>query len=139
MAAPGASGAATAVTPAAIASALQASTRPEGTYTERLLVKDRGQVHVIAVGRIDYLEAQDDYVAIHAGDAVHLKTQPLSEVAAGLDPGRFVRVHRSYVVNIERIDRLETYAKDSRVAILRGGTEVPVSRTGYERLRTLLG
>jgi two-component system LytT family response regulator len=124
---------------AAIAAALQATARPGGGYTERLLVKDRGQVHVIAVERIDYLEAQDDYVAIHAGGTTHLKTQPLSEAASGLDPSRFVRVHRSYVVNVERIERLETYAKDSRVAILHGGREVPVSRSGYDRLRALLG
>jgi two-component system LytT family response regulator len=124
---------------AAIAAALEKSARPPGQYTQRLLVKDRGQVHVIPVARIDYLEAQDDYVAIHTGDKAHLKTQPLSEAAAGLDPNRFVRVHRSYVVQLDRIARLETYAKDSRVAILHDGREVPVSRSGYERLRTLLG
>jgi two-component system LytT family response regulator len=125
-------------TTAAIATALQNSARPDGQYTERLLVKDRGQVHVIPVARIDYLEAQDDYVAIHTGDKVHLKTQPLSEAAAGLDPNRFVRVHRSYVLCVDRISRLETYAKDSRVAILHDGREVPVSRSGYDRLRALL-
>jgi two-component system LytT family response regulator len=127
-----------AASPAALAAALQASARDAGRYTERLLVKDRGQVHVIPIERIDYLESQDDYVAIHAGGTVHLKTQPLSEVAAGLDPSRFVRVHRSYVVHIDRIARLELYAKDSRVAILHDGREVPVSRSGYERLQALL-
>jgi two-component system LytT family response regulator len=130
--------AAPAASPAALAAALQSSARDAGRYTERLLVKDRGQVHVIPIERIDYLESQDDYVAIHAGGTAHLKTQPLSEVAAGLDPSRFVRVHRSYVVHIDRIARLELYAKDSRVAILHDGREVPVSRSGYERLQALL-
>ncbi len=65
----------------------------------------------------------------------YLKPQTLAELAAGLDPARFVRIHRSYVLNVERIARLELYAKDSRVAILKDGTQLPVSRAGYARLQ----
>jgi two-component system, LytTR family, response regulator len=90
------------------------------------------------VERLDLLEAQDDYVAIHSEGKSYLKTQPLSELSAGLDPARFVRVHRSFVVNLERIARLESYAKDSRVAFLKDGREIPVSRSGYARLRELM-
>jgi two-component system LytT family response regulator len=120
------------------ASTLAAAARPPGQWLERLLVKDGARVHVIPVDAIDYLEAQDDYVAIHGEGKSWLKTQPLSELAQGLDPGRFVRIHRSYVLNIARLSRLELYAKDSRVAILADGRELPVSRAGHTRLKELM-
>ena len=131
-----AGGAAAPVTP--LAAPLAAAARPAGQLVERLLVKDGAQVHVIPVEQLDYLEAQDDYVAIHTGGRSHLKSQTLAEAAEGLDPLRFVRIHRSYVLNVERIARLELYAKDSRVAILKDGKELPVSRSGYARLKELL-
>jgi two-component system LytT family response regulator len=119
--------------------ALAAAARPAGRPLERIAVRDGAQVHVIPVERVDLLEAQDDYVAIHEGGRTHLKHQTLAELAAALDPARFVRVHRSYVVNVERIARLELLAKDSRVAVLRDGRQVPVSRSGQERLKAVLG
>jgi two-component system LytT family response regulator len=124
--------------PAPAATVLAAAARPPGQFLERLLVKDGAQVHVLPVERVDWLEAQDDYVAIHVAGKIHLKPQPLAEVASQLDPARFVRIHRSYVLNLERLARLELYAKDSRVAILTDGKELPVSRTGYTRLRELM-
>jgi two-component system LytT family response regulator len=117
---------------------LAAAARPPGHFVERLLVKDGSNVQVIPIETLDYLEAQDDYVAIHVGAKSWLKTQPLSELSEGLDPSRFVRVHRSYVVPVDRIARLELYAKDSRIAILKDGREIPVSRAGYTRLRELM-
>jgi two-component system LytT family response regulator len=68
----------------------------------------------------------------------HLKQQTIASIEACLDPERFVRVHRSYVLNIERVVRIEPYGKDSRLAILADGTRLPVSRAGYGRLRMLL-
>ncbi len=118
---------------------LAAAARPAGHPLERIAVRDGAQVHVIPVERVDLLEAQDDYVAIHEGGRSHLKHQTLAELAAALDPERFVRVHRSYVVNVECIARLELLAKDSRVAVLRDGRQVPVSRSGHERLKAVLG
>ena len=118
--------------------ALAAAARPPGQFLERLLVKDGANVHVIPVERVDWIEAQDDYVAIHAGGKTHLKPQTLAEVAAALDPARFVRIHRSHVLNLERLARLELYAKDSHVAILADGKQLPVSRAGYARLKALL-
>ncbi len=118
--------------------ALAAAARPPGQFVERLLVKEGAQVHVIPVERLEWLEAQDDYVAIHAAGRTLLKTQPLSEVAAGLDPSRFVRIHRSWVLNVECLARLELYARDSRIAILKDGKQLPVSRAGYARLQELL-
>ena len=112
--------------------------RAPGQFVERILVKDGAKVHVIPVQRLDWIEAQDDYAAIHAEGKMHLKPRPLAEVAAGLDPDRFVRIHRSYVLNIERLARIEPYAKDSRMAILNDGRQLPVSRAGYARLKELL-
>jgi two-component system LytT family response regulator len=118
--------------------ALMADARPRQAPAERVLIRDGSQVHVIPVDRIDYVEAQDDYVCFKADGKDYLKDQTMAAVEATLDPTRFVRVHRSYVLNIERIARVELYAKDSRIAILRDGRRLPVSRAGYARLSKLL-
>jgi two-component system LytT family response regulator len=107
--------------------------------SDRIVIRDGAQVHLVPIERVDYLEAQDDYVAVHDGAHSFLKHQPLAELSESLDPARFVRVHRSYVVNIERIARIEATGKDGRIAVLHDGRTVPVSRTGYERLKRLLG
>jgi two-component system, LytTR family, response regulator len=117
---------------------LRASARPPGTPLERVVIRDGTQVHVLPVAAIDYVEAQDDYVAFRSGGKTFLKEQTLGTLEGQLDAGRFVRIHRSYVLNIERLARVELYAKDSRVAILTDGTKLPVSRSGYQRLQQLL-
>jgi two-component system LytT family response regulator len=117
---------------------LRAAARPPGTPLERVVIRDGAQVHVVPVGKIDYVEAQDDYVGIRSGGRTLLKEQTLSDLEAQLDRRRFVRIHRSYLLNIERLARVELYAKDSRVAILGDGTKLPVSRSGYQRLQELL-
>jgi len=105
---------------------------------ERVLIRDGANVHVLPVDAIDYVEAQDDYVAFRSGGKQYLKDQTLAAVETTLDPKRFVRIHRSFVLNIDRISKVELYAKDSRIAILRDGTRLPVSRAGYARLSELL-
>ena len=102
-------------------------------------MKDGARVHIIPVEHLDYAEAQDDYVSLHSQGKSYLKEQTISSLEAALDPERFVRIHRSIIVNLERVAKIEPYAKDSRVAVLSDGAQLPVSRTGYERLRTLLG
>jgi len=136
--APGPGGGSAPQTPAISPGQIAAAARRPGQFVERLLVKEGSQVHVIPADRLDYLEAQDDYVAIHSGGKSHLKVGTLADISAGLDPDRFVRIHRSYVLNVERIGKLELYAKDSRMAILADGRQLPVSRAGYTRLRELL-
>jgi two-component system LytT family response regulator len=110
----------------------------EGAWLERVLVRDGSRIHVLPVERIDYVEAQDDYIALVVGGKKILKQQTLTDLGSRLDPGRFVRVHRSYLLNLDCLARLELYAKDSRVAILRDGSRLPVSRSGYGRLKTRL-
>jgi two-component system LytT family response regulator len=106
---------------------------------QRLAVRDGARVHVIPLEKLDYAEAQDDYVALHSGGKSYLKQQTLGSLEALLDPARFVRIHRSAIVNLERVARIEPYAKDSRVAILSDGTRLPVSRSGYARLLEAMG
>ena len=90
------------------------------------------------MAKLDYAEAQDDYVALASEGKKHLKQQTIASLEASLDPKLFVRIHRSYIVNLERVVRIEPYGRESRVAILSSGTKLPVSRAGYARLQMLL-
>ena len=119
-------------------SELTAAARAPGAKLERVLIRDGSHVHVIPVPKIDYIEAQDDYVAYRSEGKQYLKQQTLNEVEGTLDTTRFVRIHRSYILNVDRLAKLELYAKDSHAAILQDGTRLPVSRTGYSRLSSLL-
>jgi len=117
---------------------LAATARPPQEFLERLVVRDGAKVTLIPVGKLDYAEAQDDYVALASQGKKHLKQQTIAGLEVGLNPDSFVRIHRSYIVNLERVVRIEPYGKDSRLAILTDGTRLPVSRAGYARLKTLL-
>jgi len=108
-------------------------------FTGRILVRDGPRVHVIPVATIDYVQAQDDYVCFRSGGKDYLKEQTLADVEASLDPARFVRIHRSYLLNLERLARVELDARENRIAILTEGSRLPVSRAGYVRLTALLG
>ena len=120
------------------AAELAAAARPAGEYAERIVVKDGTKVTLIRVARLDYAEALDDYVSLATEGKKHLKQQTISGLELALDPKLFVRIHRSYLVNLERVARIEPYGKDSKVAILTSGVHLPVSRAGYARLKTLL-
>jgi two-component system LytT family response regulator len=117
---------------------LAAAARPPQQYLDRLVVRDGTKVTLIPVAKLDYAEAQDDYVALASQGKKHLKQQTIASLEACLDPNGFVRIHRSYIVNLERVVRIEPYGKDSRLAILSDGTRLPVSRAGYARLKALL-
>jgi two-component system LytT family response regulator len=117
---------------------LRAEVRRDSGPVERVLIRDGSRVHVLPVGEIDFVQAQDDYVCFHVSGKEFLKEQPLAEVEATLDPARFVRVHRSYLLNVDRLARVEPLTKDSRIAILKDGRRLPLSRAGYQRLNALL-
>ena len=123
---------------AVLAAELAASARPPAQYLERIPVRDGAQVFIIPVSKLDFAEAQDDYVALSSEGKKHLKQQPISSLEVTLDPSRFLRIHRSYIVNLERVAKVEPYGKDSHVAVLRNGVQLPVSRAGYARLRAFL-
>ncbi|HUN89907.1 MAG TPA: LytTR family DNA-binding domain-containing protein [Terriglobales bacterium] len=117
---------------------LAQAARAPGDHLDRVVVRDGTKVHIIPCAKLDFVEAQDDYVALASEGHKYLKQQTIASLEAALDPKSFLRVHRSYIVNLERVSRIEPYGKDSKVAILRDDTRLPVSRAGYDRLRTVL-
>ncbi len=118
--------------------ALVDANRQSNRPADRLLVKDGSKVHIIPATEIDYIEAQDDYAAIKTKGKTHLKQCTLSSLEEQLDSALFIRIHRSFIINIQRLAKIEPYAKDSRVAILTDGTRLQVSRAGFARLKELL-
>jgi two-component system LytT family response regulator len=109
-----------------------------GAPLERILIRDRDQVHVIAIGTVECIESQGDYLAVLAEGRTYLKPQRISEIEAQLDPATFLRVHRSFIVNLAHLVSLERQASDRYAARLRSGKRVPVSRSGYEKLRKVV-
>lgn len=122
----------------ASAAELAAAARPPAQYVDRIPVREGTSVVIIPAAKLDYVEAQDDYVALVSQGKKHLKQQTISSLEAVLDPSRFLRIHRSYIVNLERVARLEPYGKDSYMAVLADRVQLPVSRAGYVRLRAFL-
>lgn len=108
-------------------------------HKERIVVKSGSSIIVIPVDDILYLEAADDFVKIHTPKGSWLKNRTMASFEQSLDKNRFVRVHRSYIVNIAEASRLDPYEKDSHVLLLRGGQKIPVSKQGMGRIRELLG
>lgn len=107
--------------------------------SQRIVVKNGSKIKIIPAQDIFYLEAADDYVKIHTKEGYFLKNKTMSHFEQVLDSQHFVRSHRSYIINIQQITRIDPYEKDSHVAILRSGVKVPVSRSGYVKLRQVLG
>ncbi|MBK1441726.1 LytTR family transcriptional regulator DNA-binding domain-containing protein [Parapedobacter sp. ISTM3] len=106
---------------------------------ERLVIKTGAKIKIVPVTSVLYLEADDDYVRIHTDDGTFLKNKTMAAFEAQLDPLQFVRVHRSFIVKIDHIIRLEPHEKDGHIAILTNGKNVSVSKAGYARLKQLLG
>jgi two-component system, LytTR family, response regulator len=114
---------------------LKNAAQAPGHKAERVVVRDGTKVHLIPVNQLDYAEAQDDYVALHSGGKSYLKQQTISSLEESLDRTKFVRVHRSFLINLERVAKIEPYTKDTRLAVLADGARIPVSRAGYLRLK----
>jgi len=115
-----------------------AAARPREGRVNRVLVRDGPRVHVIPVDKIDYVQAQDDYVCFRSEGKDFLKEQTLAETETSLDPASFVRIHRSYLLNLTRLVRVDQDERENRVAVLTDGRRLPVSRAGYARLSALL-
>ena len=105
----------------------------------RVVVKDGSKIKIIPVSQIQYLEAADDYVKIVTSDGVFLKKRTMNFFEKSLAPHHFVRIHRSYIVNAQLITRIDPYEKDSHMVILTTSASLPASKTGYARLKELLG
>jgi len=106
---------------------------------QRVVVKIAGKIKIIPVEEINFIEAADDYVKIHTKEGSLLKNKTMAHFEKILDAQHFVRTHRSYILNVQQITRIDPYEKDNHLAILRSGAKVPVSKTGYAKLKTVLG
>lgn len=113
---------------------LQKSERP----LRRILIREGTKVHIIPVENISHVEAQGDYVRIYTEETSFLKLEKLRVLEVKLDKRRFVRVHRSYLLNLAYLRKIEVYSKDSRYALLQEGKKIPISRSGYQRLKIQL-
>jgi two-component system LytT family response regulator len=106
---------------------------------QRVVVKTGGKIKIIPVEDIHYLEASDDYVKIHTHNGAFLKNKTMNYFEQVLDSSQFVRTHRSYILNVQQVTRIDPYEKDSHLCILQSGASVPVSKSGYVKLKTVLG
>lgn len=109
------------------------------SQSNRIVIKDGSKIKIIPAQEILYLEAADDYVKVHTKDGYFLKNKTMAHFEKALDTAQFARTHRSYIINLSQITRIDPYEKDGHVAILRNGTKVPVSRSGYSKLKEILG
>jgi two-component system LytT family response regulator len=105
----------------------------------RIVVREGGNIRIIPVHDIQYLEAYDDYVKIYTSKEMFLKKKTMSFYENTLDPSQFIRVHRSYIIHLSQLTRIEPLEKDSHVALLKSGVRIPLSKTGYTKLKLVLG
>jgi two-component system LytT family response regulator len=113
-------------------------TAKEGLSLDRLVVKDGTRITLIPLAKLEYIQAQDDYVLLKTKERGYLKQQTISSLELRLDPKRFLRIHRSFILPLDRLVRLEQTDTERRVAILTDGARLPVSRSGYARLKQIL-
>ena len=104
----------------------------------RIVVKDGSKINIISVDKVRYIEAMDDYVSIHTHDGKYLKQQTMKYYEENLPSAEFIRIHRSYILALSELAKLEAYTKDTHVAILHDAQDLPVSRSGYQRLKSAL-
>lgn len=107
--------------------------------TQRVVVKEQGEIKIIPLDKILYLEAADDYVKVHTKDKYFLKYQTMARFEQQLPAQQFVRIHRSYIVNASFIHKIELLEKEQYTVLLNNGQNVPVSKSGYAKLKTFLG
>jgi two-component system LytT family response regulator len=109
------------------------------TASERIVVKTGTKIKIIPVSDVIFMAADDDYVNIHTADGSYLKNKTMAYFEQMLDPRHFVRVHRSYILKVQEITRIDPYEKETHIAILKSGDKIPVSKTGYVKLKQTLG
>lgn len=117
---------------------IMAERRQHDTPLQRVLVREGGDVYIIAVDDVIYFEAADDYVAIHLQGETHIKQERLQNLEYVLDKRVFCRIHRSCLLNLNYLAGIENEGKDTRVAVLKNGLRLPISRSGYARLKQWL-
>jgi len=106
---------------------------------QRVVIKLNNKIKIIPFNEILYIEAAEDYVFIHTLEGRFMKHKTMIFFENALDKNQYVRCHRSFIVDVRQITKLEIYEKDSHIAILKSGAKVPVSKSGYGRLKLVLG
>lgn len=114
--------------------------RPGEGYIDRVVVKDRHKIHIITVDQIRYIESLDDYVMIYTHDGRHMKQKTMKYFETNLDPNNFIRIHRSYIVQVDNIAEIQQYEKESYIVILKDKdkTKLKVSKSGYKKIKDVL-
>lgn len=107
--------------------------------SNRLVVRVKNEIKIIPIHEVTFFEAEDDYISIHTYGGKYLKKMTMKSLEDAMDPGKFARVHRSFIVNLNQITQIEPFERDCYILKMRDGTQVPVSKTGYSRLRQVLG
>lgn len=108
-------------------------------FLERIIIKDGSKIIIMPLENIKYIEAQDDYVMIYSTDGKYLKQRTMKYFEDHLDPRNFIRIHRSFIVPVRRIKRIELAEKNSYQVKLDDTTILPVSKSGYDNLKDVLG
>lgn len=108
-------------------------------YLDRFAIKDKGRIFFVRTAEVDWIEAQDNYVLLHAGKESHLVRKPIGTLQQELNPAAFARIHRGAIVNVERIRELQQWFKRDYRVVLRDGTVLPLGRSYRESLRQVLG
>jgi two-component system LytT family response regulator len=106
---------------------------------QRIVVKKGINIVILPVHTVHYIEAFDDYVKVHTREGFYLKKKTMAYYEKALDPHQFVRIHRSYLLNLQELTRIEPSDKDNHVALLKSGVRVPLSQSGYGKLKEVLG
>ena len=106
---------------------------------KRIVVRVKNEIKIIQTQEVAFFEAEDDYISIHTQEGKFLKKMTMKQLEESLDPDKFARVHRSFLVNLQQVSGLEPYEKESYLLRLRSGQKIPVSKSGYTRLRQVLG
>lgn len=114
--------------------------RPGEAFIDRVVVKDRHKIHIITVDKIRYIESLDDYVMIYTQDGRHMKQKTMKYFETYLDPNNFIRIHRSFIVQVDNIAEIQQYEKEAYVVILKDKdkTKLKVSKTGYKKIKEVL-
>lgn len=116
---------------------VEASAQPE--EQQRIVVKKGANIVILPIQLVHYIEAFDDYVKVHTKEGFYLKKKTMAHYEKSLDPLQFVRVHRSYLLNLQELTRIEPMEKDNHVALLKSGVRIPLSQNGFGKLKEVLG
>ena len=122
-----------------LAQAVTATALQTPSPTNRIVVKDNGKIKIIPLAQVQYIEAADDYVKIFTAEGNFLKKKTMQYFEDSLPQQEFIRIHRSYIVNAQLITRITPYEKEGHLALLTTGAQLPVSKAGYAKLKTVLG